>query len=78
MWIKMEIHKHLTNTHISEQVRTLTALYAGHEGKRHLYVGKPNATPMITYSQPELIKQGMVGIYEIEQCGCSMCAELLK
>ena len=72
----MEQIRHLTNTHVSEQASTLSALYAGHEGKRDLYVGKPNAVPMITYSQPELIKQGMVGIYEIGQCECSMCVEL--
>ena len=52
--------RHLTNTHVSEQSNTLRTLYTGHEGKRDLYIGKPKAIPMVTYSQPELIKQGFL------------------
>lgn len=63
----------LTNTHVSEQSETLRSLYTGHDGKRDLYIGKPKAIPMVTYSQPELIKQGMVGVYERGRCDCRLC-----
>ena len=65
--------RYLTNTHVSEQANTLRALYAGHEDERDLFIGKPNAIPMVTYSQPELIKQGMVGVYERGHCECGVC-----
>ena len=55
--------KFLTNTHISDQTETLRALYAGHYNRK-LIIRKPKTTPMVTYSQPELIRQNMVGIYE--------------
>ncbi|MCK5012939.1 MAG: hypothetical protein KAS66_03900 [Candidatus Omnitrophica bacterium] len=71
----MDKIRFLTNTHAMDQSKTLKSLYIGHEGKRYLFVGKPKATPMITYSQPELIKQGMIGIYERGSCGCSMCTK---
>lgn len=56
--------KFLTNTHISNQTETLSALHMGHNNRK-LIIKKPKATPMVTYSQPELIRQNMVGIYEI-------------
>ena len=70
--IQMNNGKWLTNTHETKENKTIRQFARGHAGLRQIKSGAPK--PSKKYTEQELSEMGMVGIYQVDECECSFCA----